>query len=196
MMTLQATFTGDRVCFGDDHLSAADLPAADREVLATEIRDADPTAISPEIRTRAGVTLFVSATQREELDGFCAAHSIPIRRRFDVWAELLEPYLDTEFADDEHRATIARLELAGIPADEVAHIRERVGPVVHAYNVKVWEWVHLGLPDLLEAATTRFVPQHLRAGLGDLTEFRAWTMTVADRPVDRATGDDPTGQTR
>ncbi|MFE3446237.1 hypothetical protein ACFXNW_24690 [Nocardia sp. NPDC059180] len=195
MMTLEATFTGDRVCFGDEHLSAADLPADRREVSAAEIRDADPAAISPEIRTRTGITLFVSATQREDLREFCAANAITISRRFDVWADLLEPYLDTEFPDDVHRGTIVRLERAGIPAEEIARIRERVGPVVHAYNTMVWEWVHLGLPDLLEAGITRFVPQHLRAGLGDLAEFRAWAMAVADRPVDLGTGDDP-GQLR
>ncbi|WP_280232525.1 hypothetical protein [Nocardia cyriacigeorgica] len=191
MMGLEATFTGDRVRFGDEHLSAADLPADGHEVSAADIRDADPAAIPPEIRTRTGITLFVSATQRAELGGFCAAHSIPIVRRFDVWAELLEPYLDTEFSDHDQRATIARLERVGIDADEVARIRERVGPVVDAYNALVWEWVHLGLRDLFEAATSRFVSEQLRAGLGDLTEFRAWAMAVADSPARLTIDGDP-----
>ncbi|WP_280508867.1 hypothetical protein [Nocardia cyriacigeorgica] len=188
MMGIEVVFTGDRVCFGSEHLSAVDLPDG-RAVPAAAIRDADPAAFPPEIRTRTGLTLFVSANQRAELAEFCARYAVPIAHRVDVWADLLEPYLDTEFSEADQRATIARLERAGIPADEVASIRARVGPVVHAYNVKVWEWVHLGLCDLFEAATTRFVPQHLRDGLGDLTEFRAWGMRIAERPGGGAGGD-------
>lgn len=189
MMGIDVVFTGDRVCFGSEHLSAADLPDG-REVPAADIRDADPAAFPPEIRTRTGLTLFVSAKQRDELTEFCTANAIPITHRVDVWADLLEPYLDTEFSEAAQQATVARLARAGIPAAEVASIRARVGPVVHAYNVKVWEWVHLGLCDLLEAATTRFVPQQVRDGLGDLAEFRSWAMRIAERPVDGA-GADP-----
>ncbi|WP_280212982.1 hypothetical protein [Nocardia cyriacigeorgica] len=194
MMGIEVVFTGDQVCFGSEHLSAADLPDG-REVPAGAIRDADPAAFPPEIRTRSGLTLFVSANQRDELDEFCARNAIPIGHRVDVWADLLEPYLDTEFSEADQRATIARLARAGIPAAEVASIRARVGPVVHAYNVKVWEWVHLGLCDLLEAATTRFVPRQIRAELGDLAEFRAWAMRNAERPVDGA-GADPARPSR
>lgn len=190
MRAIEVVFTGESVCFGSEHLSAADLPPDGREVAATEIRDVDPAAIPPEIRTRGGITLFISATQRDELRAFCARNAIPHVNRVDVWSDLLEPYLDTEFAESDQRATITRLERAGIPAAEVASIRARVGPVVEAYNSKVWEWVHLGLCDLFQAAVAApFVPQELRDGLGDLGEFRVWAMRIAERPVAAAGGD-------
>ena len=54
---------------------------------------------------------------------------------------------------------MSRLEAAGIGPGEVAALRDRFGPVVWLYNFAVprWEWVHLGLFDLLAATHPRCI---------------------------------------
>ncbi|MFD7910822.1 hypothetical protein ACFV30_08830 [Streptomyces sp. NPDC059752] len=174
-------FDGDRV-----RLSVGDgaLPdAAPGGVLcASAVREADPSAIPPEIRTRSGEIVFVTSVRQAELEQFCTDNGIPLRSRPDVWGDLLEPFLDTEF-DRRHRAaTLDRLAAAGVDAAEAAEIRERVRPLMAAYNSVHWDWFHLGLADLLDAARSDLVPEELRIPAGDLRAFRAWATDIAARP--------------
>jgi hypothetical protein len=185
VMDLEAEFTAAGVQFRDGQPALSGMPG-DGSVSASAIRDADPAATPPEIRTVSGVTLFVSAVQRERLQRFCRDHQIPIRRRYDVWADLLEPFLDTDTTD--RAAALGRLAHAGLTAAEVTQIRDRVGPLMRAYNALHWEWIHLGLCDLLDAATSPSPPPHIRfADLGRLradpaesADFRTWAMRIAD----------------
>ncbi|MFD6390036.1 hypothetical protein [Nocardia sp. NPDC060259] len=151
-----------------------------------EIRDVDPRATPPEVRTVRGETLFVLAAQRSELDDFATRHGIPVRRRPDVWADLLEPFLDTSFDPDDVRATLDRLRRAGVSPAEVDEIRGRVERAMLAYNIDsmLWEWVHLGLYDLLSAGIGTLVSSAVRETVGDPAGLYAWAMEIADRPGD------------
>ncbi|MFD9728374.1 hypothetical protein [Streptomyces sp. NPDC059072] len=149
---------------------------------AAAVRDADPAASPPELRTVSGDTVFVSALHTAELERFCAENRIPIRHRPDVWGDLLEPFLDTWF-DALHQAeTLDRLARGGVGHTEAVRIRERVGPLVTAYNGVHQDWCHLGLADLLDAAVSDLVPAELRIRPQDREAFRAWAMEIADRP--------------
>lgn len=150
---------------------------------AAEIRDFDPGLPPPELRTVWGETRFLSSPRRPELERFCARHGIARRSRPDVWGDLLEPFLDTSSTPAERAATLARLAAAGVGATEAARIRERVGPLLSAYNALHWDWHHLGLADLLDAATAPEVPEELRIPPTRRDAFRAWAMEIADRPV-------------
>ncbi|MGC0318263.1 hypothetical protein QBC98_006780 [Kitasatospora acidiphila] len=175
------------VVFAGDHVrlpKSAVVPAGSAlggTIPAAAVRDADPQAAPPEIRTVSGATLLVPAEQRAELENFCAANRIPLRSRPDVWGDLLEPFLDTEFTPERQAVTQARLRRAGLGADEVAGIRARVAPVMRAYNAVHQDWHHLGLADLLDAATAGWMPEHLRIKSGERAAFYAWAMTIADR---------------
>lgn len=80
--------------------------------------------------------------------------------------------------------TLARLGRLGLDAATVAEIRRRAAPVMLRYNAVHWDWCHLGLADLLDAASSPIVPERLRrAMVGDAPEFYAWTMAIADLPV-------------
>jgi hypothetical protein len=181
---MDVSFAEDRVRFPRYGFRGASVhPAGD--VPVERVRDADWTAMPPEIRTTDGETLFVARPHREALAGFCGRHGIPHRRRHDVWGDLLDPFLDTWFDAEDERATLDRLAGSGFGEPEVADIRARVGPVMLAYNGIVWDWVNLNLFDLLTAMTGPLVPAHLRAELGDPAEFYRWAMRVADRGGER-----------
>ncbi|MFI6588310.1 hypothetical protein [Embleya sp. NPDC050493] len=158
------------------------------------IRDADPDAAPPEIRTVSGLTVFVSAVQREMLAQFCAATGVPRRRRRDVWADLLEPFVDTEFGDRLQEATALRLGEVGLGPAEVAAIRAQVAPAMSAYNAFHADWCHLGLCDLIDATDAdnyrrvatfsgidpHATPADLPANFPNHTAFLTWAMHIAD----------------
>ncbi|GAA0240396.1 hypothetical protein GCM10009527_041290 [Actinomadura nitritigenes] len=177
------------VRFGEDHVHFLSYGFRGASVHPTgtvtpaRIRDADWNAIRPEIRTALGETLFVPRERKADLEAFCRRHRIAGASRSDTWADLLEPFLDTRIDAEQERATIGRLNRAGFAPTEITAIRRRLAPLMLAYNfgAMVWEWVHLGLFDLLTAANAPVIDPALQAGLGDRAAFYGWTMAIADR---------------
>jgi hypothetical protein len=183
---LEVTFAADHVFFPAGHLSRAG-GTFDGTLAASAIRDADPAAAPPEIRTLSGETLFVSAVQREDLERFCRASQIPMRKRPDIWGDLLEPFVGTQPAPGYEAVTLGRLRQAGLTDTEIGRIRAEVGPLMLAYNTLHWDWHHLGLADLLDAVTADSLPEYhharlreLRAELGETASFYAWAMRIAN----------------
>ncbi|MFE9633167.1 hypothetical protein [Streptomyces sp. NPDC006463] len=165
-----------------DSVPAADA-AAPRQVLpVAAVRDADPAASPPELRTVPGDTVFVSSRDTARLERFCAENRIPVRRRPDIWGDLLEPFLDTSFDGRHQSETLDRLARNGVGRAEAVRIRERVGPLMAAFNGVHQDWCHLGLADLLDAAASDLVPAGLRVRPQDRAAFRTWAMEIADRP--------------
>jgi hypothetical protein len=176
------------VSFAEDHIHflSYDFPGATVHPSGTltlaQIRDADWTTAPPEIRTASGETLFIAAVQRPELEHFCHRNGIAKKHRPDTWADLLEPFLDTWFDPEHERATDNRLRQARLSQEQIADIRRRLAPLMHAYNFDsmLWDWTHLGLCDLLDAATGPLVKPSLQATLGDPTTLYTWAMEIAD----------------
>lgn len=179
---MEIVFTDEHIRFQRyDFRGATVHPAG--TIAAAQTRDADWAAIRPELRTTLGETLFIPAAQRSDLERFCVRNSVIGRARFDAWGDLLEPFLDTRFDPEDERSTLIRLRDAGFPSWEVAEIRRRLTPLMHAYNfdAMLWEWTYLGLYDLLNAANAPVVDPALQNELGDPTDFYGWAMRIADR---------------
>jgi hypothetical protein len=178
-----------QVVFADTEIRFVDYPFAGASVFpdgvlaVSAITEADPDAIRPHLRTVAGETLFVHAEHRGALDDFCRRNVIAVHRRLDIWADLLEPFLDTWFDAEDQRATDARLHGARLGSKEIAEIRGRVERAMMSYNFDsmLWEWVYLGLYDLLSAANGVLTRPESQATLGDPVELYRWAMGVADR---------------
>ncbi|TCJ96875.1 hypothetical protein DFR71_2909 [Nocardia alba] len=168
-----------------DYPFAGALVYPDGVIEVSAITEADPGAIPPHLRTVTGEMLFVHAEHRPALDDFCRRNTIAVRRRLDVWADLLEPFLDTWFDDEDQRATEARLLGVGLAAQEIVEIRGRVERAMMSYNFDsmLWEWVHLNLYDLLSAANGVLTRPEARATLGDPVALYRWAMEIAGRAV-------------
>lgn len=138
------------------------------------IKDVDLSKSPPEVRLKSGEILFISATQSKELEAFAARFRIAALNRVDVWADLLEPFLDTEFSLAEQEKTLRRLEEQGFSRREIASIRKTVKDPVLLYNSVLWEWVHLGLFDVLEAVSRQ-------TSAGRFEEFYWYAMEIANR---------------
>ncbi|WP_067857534.1 hypothetical protein [Nocardia shimofusensis] len=86
-------------------------------------------------------------------------------------------------AEEYGEAERAPLHTAGISREEVVGIRERVGALMFHYNfvAMAWEWVAMGLHDLLLAACGPLVAPEVRAELGDLPACYDWAVRIAER---------------
>ena len=137
----------------------------------SEIRDADPAAAPPEIRTTDGRTLFVTAVRRDELQAALTARAIPGVTRPPVWSLILDEFLDTDYEIFRER-TERRLVDIGVSRAEFTHIRDLVRTHMDEFVAATWEWMDLSQADLIAA--------HRFSTAADYREFRAWTDRIAD----------------
>ncbi len=151
----------------------------------SEISDVGLSCTPPEIRTLDGEFLFIPATMKEELTCWCNVNNVPCRNRIDVWDLLLEPFLDTEFTNHEKEKTISRLHDCDIDAVEVESVRKRVSKAMIAYNFDsfLWDWVHLGLSDVLDAFLGILAgPGHKLSSI-EYAQFYWYGMELASRGI-------------
>jgi predicted metal-dependent HD superfamily phosphohydrolase len=123
-------------------------------ISASDIREVRLDRMPPEVVTHGGQVCFVSATLRPWLSLFCRANAVPLVNRVDVWSELAEPFLDTEFSNDQAAATLARLATCGLDEESVARIRASIGKTMLSMTAVTWEWCHYGHMDVLTAMKT------------------------------------------
>lgn len=146
----------DQVEFGADAVVFAGYPFPGSRVHPggavpwAEVVEVNPEAAPPELRT-AHEVLFIHARLKDDLRRAAEAHGVPIVERVDVWDLLLEPFLDTSFKEDDQERTLSALEQNGVSRDEALRIREEVRERMLEYNSILWDWVHLGMNDLLDA---------------------------------------------
>ncbi|MBI4850886.1 MAG: hypothetical protein HY819_03570 [Acidobacteria bacterium] len=119
----------------------------------TNIQEILPAAFPPEIRTKQGEILFIPAELKRELERVAQINQIPLVSRVDVWSYILDPFLDTEFSPEDQENTLRLLEENNISRLECQTIRDSISEAMYAYNFTsgLWEWVHLGLYDVLAA---------------------------------------------
>lgn len=148
----------------------------------------DPLAAPPELRLASGEVLFVSASASTELESFAVRNRVPVLRRLDVWALLLEPFLDIELSAAAEAHAALELTACGVDADEVASVRALVGPAMVAYNFEsgLWDWCHLGLHDVLSALSGELSgPDHRLPDAAFATFYwRAMRLAARGRPLD------------
>lgn len=141
-------------------LKACDGILPRQQLLDLSLQSAPPDLLVANAQGEARELIFISATDRAALSHWAAEQHIPTLQRPDLWADLLEPFLDTEFDEASQEQTRQRLQSHGLSPAEIAYWRQRVkGPMLR-YNALLWEWVHLGLYDLLCAMS---FPMALRA---------------------------------
>ncbi len=130
---------------------------------AEEIKSVDISSIPPAIEINNEL-LFISAMFKDELIAFCKANNIKSIERPDVWSLILEPYLDTEFTDDKAISNEKLLAEQGLPKETVAVLRQEIGEQMYKYNfdTMLWEWVHLGLEDVLSAMREKYNNEEFR----------------------------------
>jgi hypothetical protein len=145
-----------------------------------EVREIDPRAWPPEVRTAREV-LFIPAAVKGELEPAARARGIASVGRLDVWGLLLEPFLDTAFDTAGRERTYAALERADISRESCDALRDELAPAMVAYNLDsmLWDWSHLGLCDALSALRGHLGGPRLRLPDAEFAAFYRKAMAIA-----------------
>jgi predicted metal-dependent HD superfamily phosphohydrolase len=122
-----------------------------------------------QILLRNGNVVLFPREKTIALDLFVKSNNIPAVTGSDPWNLLTEPYLDQSYTAEETQRTIEHLGKLGFDPGEVGAIRKKVGPALFAYNFFVWEWVSMGLLEVLHT-------QKLRS-----ESFYRWAISISQR---------------
>ncbi len=127
----------------------------------------------PEILTDGGELLLIGAPQKNVLIKYAQDQAIPIIQAPGIWSEIQEPFLDTEFTVGQQAATLSQLAQLGISEQECQQWRKRIEGTMMEYNMLtgLWDWVDLGLYDLLAAHSTKLIPEDFQEFYGELMSF-------------------------
>ena len=123
-----------------------------KKIVAEKIDEIDLESAPPVLKIDDEL-IFISAEHRAELKSFAKRNNVKIQSRFDIWDAILEPFIDTEFTPENAKRNKENLEKYGFGEEQIQKWRERVKETMIAYNfgTGLWDWVHLGLWDLLNA---------------------------------------------
>ncbi len=102
--------------------------------------------------------IFISREKIEPLGAFAENNKIPTNKLNANWQWITEPFLDTEYSEDQKERTIKILNANGISRDEVKQLRAEISKQMLKYNfdTMLWEWAALGLDDVLPAMRPKF----------------------------------------
>ena len=174
------TFESSAIYFTNYKYRPASLPQSFL-MPAGDVREIDPDSAPPEARIVSGEILFVSATLKDQLLEFAKENKIPVVQRVDLWDLITEPFLDTEFSSAEQEKTIQKLEENGVTREECAVVRKEISHLMCAYNACFWEWVHLGLADVLCAVRKNYLTQLRGLSKKQYEQFYKESMELANR---------------
>lgn len=138
-----------------------------------------------ELWLKSGDIAFFPDRQAHLLYEIHRGRSLPITWRTDTWDCLLTPFLDAEHPPEVLSRVDERLQEEGFSRDEIKELRRWASPVKWV-NAFAWEWVGLGLFDLLMAY--RLLPPFFSRRS---TYRRAVSVARRGRPAPAAAGIDP-----
>ena len=97
--------------------------------------------------------IFISKESEAQLKAFAHRNNIRIVERMSNWSWITEPFLDTEFDDEQKKRTIELLEGNGVSEKEAFKWRAEIEKQMYKYNfdTMLWEWEGFGLNDVLSA---------------------------------------------
>lgn len=121
-----------------------------KEIFAKDITEIHLDTYPPTIKIK-GELVFISRLQLEELSKFANENNVPLVKRNSNWSLINEPFLDTQFTEEQLIRTKEILAQNGFSESELKELRTFIGPQMYKYNAILWDWMNLGLDDVLSA---------------------------------------------
>lgn len=124
---------------------------------AKEINDIDLKATPLTIRV-GDELIFISINHKLELENFATTNQIQLIERPDIWSWILEPFLDTEYTENNHLQISNLLQKHGLKPEQITVLRNEVEDQMLKYNfdTMLWEWCSFDASDVLRAMRTKY----------------------------------------
>jgi hypothetical protein len=145
---IEIVIGSDEISFPDGYYFWVSDLSRDKKVTATRISEINLNTFPPSFVLDDKEVIFVKRDQEDQLKEFGERNHIPIVHRFDIWACIINPFLDTEFTSEENENMLAALEKNGVSREETAKTRKKISITMWA-NAYAWEWIYLGQFDYL-----------------------------------------------
>ena len=123
----------------------------------TEIEAICYSSFPPKLKVENEI-IFIETKKQDELKQFSERNNINLFETNGNWDMLLEPYLDTEYTEEDNDRIYKRLNENGLSNHEIEKIRIEVEEQMLKFNfdTMLWEWVNLGLLDVLLAMRVKY----------------------------------------
>lgn len=180
------------VTFGDDSITFRSYPYPGASVYpsgvvgAAEVAELVSNFRPPALHTRGGEFLVLPADCLEAARGFAERHGIPVVRRVDVWALILEPFMEASVDRAERRQMREVLARCGLSPLRVFLLRWRTSFRVEFLHCVHFRWQHYGLADVLDSMTTLRSPRLLARFYRRATKITALGYVLRDDEPDAA----------
>ena len=120
------------------------VPAARVTAIFSSISDAAFVLDGKEI-------VFLPKQCKPELEAFASRHCIPSPRIREVWSDLAEPYIDTDYSAEQEASDFQSLTERGYDRKEVRALRRQMAPTLLTATWFTFEWGFYTTQDVLRA---------------------------------------------
>ena len=95
--------------------------------------------------------IFLAPEQKEAISTFAENNNIQTHSFPDIWGMLSDPFLDTEYTEEDRLRDYATLEKLGFSQSEVKRLRRKIRFTMYNLTFRTWEWRFYSTDDLLRA---------------------------------------------
>lgn len=180
MFKLEYKIGKNRITFKQYPFKCADV-VKNKRLHADDIQEMVENFFPPALRIKSNELIFISAKDKEALIEFCKRNQITINKREDLWGNILDQFVDTEFSAEYIQKSAEQLARYGINPSACNELRQEVTARMFAYNFTsgLWEWVQLSLYDVLGASIGHLSGEKHRLSDADFAEFYFRAMEIA-----------------
>lgn len=135
----------------------------------------------PTIRTISDEIIFINAELKLQLKEILTKKGVRIVKREDLWNLILEEFLDTEIDEKEKEYSYKILERNGVTREECNLIKKNIRKMMMSYNFEscLWEWIYLGLYDVLSASNGILVNKKYKKDSEEIKSFYKGCVRIA-----------------
>jgi hypothetical protein len=128
----------------------------DKTFIASDIKNIDLESAPPTLQIGTEL-IFISAILRDKLKEFATKNNVPTIQQPRIWNWILEPFLDTEFTDENETMLNNILAQYGLTKPEISTIRSFVRDQMMKFNfdTMLWNWTGFSAVDVLFAMRPR-----------------------------------------
>ena len=144
----------------------------------------------PAIKTKTNEIFIFQYSDEDKviLSKYAQENNIPIIDYQDIWSDILEPFLDTEYTKEIEKVVNERLKRNDLKETEVSRIRTEIQEMMDDYNINsgLWDWVNLNMNDLLDACIGT-INKKIRMTEEYFKEYYWFAMSVQEKGRRRTT---------
>jgi len=144
----------------------------------------------PAIKTKTDEIFIFQYSEEDKiiLSRYARENNIPIIDYQDIWSDILEPFIDTEYTEETRNLINKRLNKIGIEEVELSRIRNEIQEMMDDYNINsgLWDWVNLNMNDLLDACIGR-INKKIKMTEKYFTEYYWFVMSIQEKGRRRTT---------